>query len=475
VTVVERGERDASSARRYAVHAALVLAAVLAPLWIAAQDPRALASSYGGRTVAFELLGFSATIAFTAIGLLEARARGARSLRDLVPLALPLLVGLHYTYLVAEYSRKPFDYDCYEYAARALLLGEDPYRVGLNYLYPPLTAQVFARAHAAAGWLAGALGAAPDEESVWDVVFYLYQCAQLGMILLLYFLASRFARAIGMSREAAAWLVAALLLFDNPLLRTLRHGQVNLWIANLSLVSLLAARSRPALAGTALALAVHVKLYPAVLVLPLLAARAWRVVVLAGVAFAAVVALQTDGLRDWTLWRQFADFYTRIYPGEFAYRNNSFHSLAWNTLRLVFDAPPQAIRTPIRLASSAVSLAMAAWLCVRIAARARAARAEGDTGARLAADGADAMAFSLLISQSVWEHHYVLAIPLAIRAVALRGADRPLAVFLAVLLALGMPTFDLFPFSYHRVVGLLSLLLLVGPRAAVSPRAAAAP
>jgi hypothetical protein len=465
--MLERPGGNRTSPRRLALLSALAVAAVVAPLALAAQAPPWLASSYGASHVRFELFAaFAALVAALAAGL-ELHARRARSVRELVPVLAPLVVTLHYAFLIGEYSRKPFDYDCYEYAARAILLGENPYAVGLNYLYPPLTAQALALAHRALAGAAALVGAPPDPEAVWSTLFYLFQCAQLGLIALLQALAVRFARAAGLEAAPAHALVALLLLVDNPLLRTLRHGQINLWILNLALLAILLARRRPALAGLALALGAHAKLYPLVLLVPLAAARCGRAIAWTALAGAAIALAQTDLGRDWSPWSAFARFYAGAYPGEVAYRNASFHSLAWNTLRLVFGAPPESLQAPVRLAASAVSAATAIWLCLRTAARARAA--DGTAGGpgrerALLANAADALAFSLLISQSVWEHHFLLALPLAIEAVATRGRERPGAIAAAAFLMLGMPTFDLYPLGYHRAAGLLWLLVLTRPR-----------
>ena len=439
---------------------ALALAAVGLPLLLVAIDPAILSSSYGARTVVFELFGFSAAAALASVAALRWRAAGGASWQERLLACAPLLVGLQYAFLIAEYSRRPFDYDCYEYAARALLLGKNPYVFGLNYLYPPLTAQAFAGVHTVLAQLANTLGLAADPETLWDMVFYLYQCAQLGLILLLFGLLVRFARCLGLAPAPATALVAVLLLFDNPLLRTLRHGQINLWVLNLSLVTLLWARRRPAWAGLALALAAHIKLYPLVLGLPLLLGGCWRALLWAAAGGVALVGAETRGFSDWTAWGWFADFYGGVYPGEFAYRNNSFHSLAHNTLRLVFGASRRAVAPAVELASSGIAVAAAVWLVWRAVQRSRGERRRRDT-TRLAV-GSDALAMSLLISQSVWEHHYVLALPLVIQAVALRP-QRLGTVALAALLMLGLPTIDLFPLSYHRVVGLLTALWLTTP------------
>jgi hypothetical protein len=445
---------------RAAAVAALALLAVLAPLAITALEPAVLASSYGRASARFELFAAFAALSAGIAAAWALRARRGRPASELVPVLAPLLVTLLYTFLIGEYSRKPFDYDCYEYAGRAILLGEDPYRVGLIYLYPPLTGQAFALAHHTLAGLAELAGFSADPEAVWDTVFYLFQCAQLGAILLLYALGTRFARAAGMNETGAAAAVGLLLLIDNPLLRTLRHGQVGLWILDLSLLAILLARRIPALAGFALALSIHVKLYPLVLLLPLALARCWRAVLWTAAGFTTIVLAQTGLGSDWTPWLQFADFYSRVYPGEIAIRNSSFHAIAFNTLRFVFDLPADAIRAPLRLAASAFSLAMALWLLLRSLAR---ERAGGPAPDRLLGGAADALAFSLLISQSVWEHHFLLALPLVILAVATRWRERPLAVAVSVFLLLGMPTFDLFPLSYHRAAGLIGLLVVTRP------------
>ncbi len=449
--------------------ALLALLAALLPLALA--DARIAASSYGRSTAHFELFAGAASLAAALWAALELRARRVRTLGEVVPIAAPLLVALAYATLLGEHPRRPFDYDCYEYAGRALLLGANPWVAGLNYLYPPLTAQAFALAHRGLFALAAWLGAAAGADAVWDLIFYLFQCAQLGLVLLLHALCVRLVGAVGLDAARAHALVALLLLVDNPLLRTLRHGQLNLWILDAALLALLTARRRPALAGAALALSIHLKLYPLVLLLPLALARCGRAIAWTGAALAGIALLQTDLGRDWTLWLQFADYYRGQFPGEIAFRNNGFHSLAFNTLRFATGAAPAELRAPLRAASGAFALAVAVWLGLRCLARER--RGLGTDAAapgsappaelRLCANGADALACSLLISQSVWEHHFVFALPLMLLGAAWRGRERPGALALAGLLVFGLPTFDLFPLSYHRAAGLLLLLGLTRP------------
>jgi hypothetical protein len=457
---------------RAALVAVLAAFSVLAPLVLSAQKPRVLASSYGLGTARFELFAAFAAISAGIVAAVELRARRDRPVRERLSIVAPFLVTLQYATLIGEYSHKPFDYDCYEYAGRAILLGEDPYTVGLNYLYPPLVGQAMALAHRGLTWGIALAGQVPQAETVWGTVFYLYQCAQLGLILLLYFLAVRFARRAGMEAARAPLVVALLLLFDNPLLRTLRHGQVNLWILDLALIAILFAGRMPWLAGWALALSIHMKLYPIMLLLPLAAGRRWRALAWTALGCLAIALVQTDLGRDWSPWLQFVHFYERAYPGEIAFRNSSFHSVAFNTLRFLFAAPSPSLGTPLRVVASTMSVVMAIWLGLRIIERERDARARGpearsgvDEERRLLTNAADALAFSLLISQSVWEHHFLFALPLVIVAASTLWHERPAAIATSAFMMLGMPTFDLFPLSYHRLVGLVWLLLVTRPRA----------
>jgi hypothetical protein len=449
--------------------AALAAFTVITPLLLVALGPPILSSSYGASHMRFELLGFSGGASLLLLAILAVRARKGRPWQTLVPQLLPLLVTLSALVIVSEWSRKPFDYDCYEYAGRALLAGLDPYRHGLLYLYPPLTAQVMAGAWILVQGAASLFGGALTDDAAWDVVFYLYQCMQVGLVAWLYVLGARFARRIGLPSPWAELLVAVLLVFANPLLRTLRHGQVNLLVLDLALAGVLAARSRPALAGAAIALAGHVKLYPLTLLLPLVLSRRWRAAAWTVGSLGTVVAFQIGFGEGLGLWTSFLEFYARV-GGEVAFRNGSVHSLVFNTIRLTGGA---ALAEPVASAvARCASVAALAWLALRVLARERERRVGRRTDEpSFLADAADCLAIALLASPSAWEHHFLFALPLVLVAVATRVPERTGAVALGAFLMLGMPTFDLFPLGYHRLAGLL-LLLWITPavrRAAQKP------
>jgi hypothetical protein len=468
----------AAGALAGAGYAALALAAVAAPLAVARLDPPWLSSSYGRSYAHFELLGATGALGLLATAACELRRRAARTPAERLRVALPFGVVLLFLLLVSEYSRKPFDYDCYEYAGRALLAGVDPYQRGLLYLYPPLTAQLFAKAHAGVEWGRAFLGLAPDAEAAWGTLFYLYQCAQLGLVGLAFALAVRFARGVGFGATSAHWLAAGLLLLDHALLRTVRHGQINLWVLDLSLLGVLLARRRPLLAGAAIAFAAHLKLYPLLLLVPFALDRSWRAAAWTLAALAAIALASSDFGRDFSLWEGWLAFLGSGVRGEIAFRNNGLHSLFFNLFRFAGASPRGSLRGGVDAAVAAASLALAAWFAVRVVRRTRAARAHALAGGELAnamalGNAADALAFALLLSPSVWEHHYVLALPLAVWAVATGFARHPAGVALGLFLMLALPSVDVFLLGHHRMAGLLLLLWLTPPGALPSSACAA--
>ena len=307
-----------------------------------------------------------------------------------------------------------------------------------------------------------------DGRGIWWIVFYLYQWAQYLLVLAAWFLLRRLAQRLGASELVASVLPAVLLVASNPVLRTIRHNQVNLWILDLTLLALLLLERRPALAGLAVAVATHVKLYPVVLLGVWGLAGRWRFVAWALAALAAIAAAVTPALGGAVAWGPFLRLLANPQPG-YASRDNSIHSLVANVYRFAASADAEAMAAharPISLVSSAISLAFVAWLGVRYLRRSGSLSAAAlrlptpeSRSAMLTAHAMDTLAGILLVSPVVWEHHYVLALPLVVWGLlAGEPRRRPLVVACAVLM-LALPTFDLFPFSFHRLAGLVLFLV----------------
>jgi len=466
-------------ALRYLLYFLLALAAIALPVLLSRTSLPIVAFTYSRETVPFELFGFSAALAISLILLFELRRRDLSRLDQVLPVVLPALIGVYVLYLITDYSTRSWDYSCYEGAASAIAHGVNPYYMeqgeeltGSCYIYPPLTAQVMA-------WLfrlfAGT--ALPDkaaETRAWDRVFYLFQTVQFFLVVAAAALSYRFARRLGLNALPAGLLVAALFVFNNPLLRTVRHNQVNLWTLVLVMAAILLLPRYPWVSGLALALAIHIKITPGILVLIWLLTRRWKAVLGTVAGFAGIVFLQTGFGMNWTTWRQFLEFLFDPFGNPLLlrfplFRDNSLHGLLENVLRFagVLSTPPgTAPFSLFGILAGLVTLAVVAWFALRFVQQERRLR-EGFSSdeLNLYTHSMDALALTLLVPPMVWEHHYVIAVPVIIWAAATSPRNRLWIVAVAAALMLAVPTFDLFPFSYHRVAGLLMLLLLAAPRA----------
>lgn len=444
----------------YIFHILLPILAVVLPVIFLALDlsiaPLIMTSSQR----LFGLFSLCMWLVLFIAAFREIKARPGISFEQAAIVLLPLLVGSFLLVLVVEYADVSWDYEQYENAYRELIQGKNPYK-SEQYLYPPLFAQVMAFIHAVGTRFPGA-----EVLSPWVFVFYIYQCVQFFLGNLAYKLSVRFASRIGFSNLYAGLLVTALFLFNFPLVRTLHLNQVNLIILNATLISLLTLARFPMLSGAAVTLGGLVKLYPFILGAPLLFMKKWIALLGLFASGAVIVLLSTRFGQDWTLWRQFVEFMLS-FPADREssvwMRNTSILSLMRNLSR--FAALPEAAVTPLYLAGA---LAVLAWIFLRLYQRERTYPTLPPGPARDAyrnfGNLIDFVSLSLLVTPSAWDHHFVLALPLGLWAIALRKNDRPGWVGFAVACIFVLPPFDVFPFSYLRMFGVITLLILTSPR-----------
>jgi hypothetical protein len=434
--------------------AALGVVVVVLPLALWPLELPTLAHTYGRTYQPFELMSWGAAVValgFMGRHLRALQADGRLTLRAAAPALATLVVTLYGVGVIGEYSQESWDWGCYRDGAAAVLQGGTPY--GRCYIYPPLLAQVLAGVYRVMDPLQHALGMnLPD---TWPLVFYVFQASQIAALATLALVGQRLARRWGLSVELAAVVVAALLVLDNPLLRTLRHNQINLWLLTITVLAVDVLDRKPLAAGGLLALAAHIKLYPLALLAPWVLGKRWRAVG-AAVAATVVLAVVVTG-RNPEQWSELLAFGSRIAAGQY-FRNNSILGLVINLVRV----PLMSVQAPIEpwlpvLRPIGMALSGAAGLAVlwRLLAR---YRRGGNARARMAADTADIFALQLVVSPLVWEHHFVLALPVAWHAIATQGQRQPVLVATGVALALWMPTADIFLLSHHRMLGLVLLL-----------------
>jgi len=443
----------------YLFHILLPILAVWLPLLFLSLDVSImpLITTTGERL--FTLFGFCMWCVLLLVAYREIKAHPGISLEKGVVILLPLLVSFFFLVLIVEYTVSSFDYEVYEYAFQAVALHKNPYK-GSFYFYPPLLAQGMAYIYTTGKALLD-----PEKTSGLLFVFYIHQCLQFFLCNLAYQLSSRLASQLGFSELKNKLIVSGLFLFNFPLIRMLHLNQINLYILNTTLIALLALSRFPFLSGTAVMVGGLIKLYPLIMGAPLLFMKKWKALLGAFVSGVIIIFFQTNLGRDFSLWRQFILFFisfpTERESSEWI-RNTTFLSLARNLTR--FTGLPESMITPFYIISA---LAVVIWIALRFYQREKtyptltpgySAETYRNFGNLL-----DFASLALVVTPSAWDHHYVIAIPLALWAITLRGKDRPGWVGLATACIFVLPPFDIFPFSYLRMFGVIGLLVLTSP------------
>lgn len=460
----------------------MICAGFIVPLvlwWLDVQhDLVFIKHTYGGRYELFELSGFCWSGIFSILFLIELKKRKGQPFIRLVPLIACGLVSFYYLTLISEYSIKLWDYGYYEDAAIALIQGKNPYYQAddTNYLYPPLTVQVFACVFRCVRAGFSVFGVPLPSSPAWHVVFYVYQTCQLLLIIAGYIVSYLFARRCRLNIMRSTVLVTILFWVNNPIIRTLRHNQINFWIFDLILCALLLIDAYPVLSGLAIGIAGHIKLYPFIMLIPWMAAKRVIAVLSAFISAGCIVLIQTRFGMDWSLWIQFFSFFEK-FPKGILLRDNSIHSIILNTLSMIsratgYENTPFITAVTSWLTTIAVLL-IGGWLVYRFIQRekqyAQLIACENmrfrlnPAVYRLYGHSIDALTLLFLLSPLVWEHYYVLAIPIVIWAVAVRGIECGWYIAACACLMMVFPTFDVFPFSYHQIAGLLWLMVILSP------------
>ena len=310
-----------------------------------------------------------------------------------------------------------------------------------EYFYPPLWATLLA-------WLA------PLGE---DGIFLVVWIFNLLGIFAFYFLLSKTLQLYGFSSNLAALVTTGFMLANAPLLRTMVYMQVNLHVLNTVFLALLLYRRYPALSALGMAVAVHLKASPAVLVLAFLLEWNWRWLAWAALSFLVVgiipvIAYGTSPYLD------FIQNTIGLAAGHgLNFRETSFEGL-FTALAEFLNLTPTFVSISAYIAK--VILFAATMLIMR-----RDIQREtffSGAGKRLYNAIPSLLILMTLASPIVWEHHAIF-VSLSF-LVLLKTLDSPLdwtlfgfAYFFEFLL----PTFDFFPWSYGRLVAPLLVLWLM--------------
>jgi hypothetical protein len=329
------------------------------------------------------------------------------------------------------------DYSYYLEAARNLYLNQP---LPATYFYPPL-------------WGTLLQFLVPAGEDTFFIVLWLLDFVAFVAF---YFLLRRVLERYGFTARLAAVVTAIFMLANAPLLRTLVYVQVNLLALDLILLALLLYPKRLLFSALLLALAVHLKGSPAIVVLAFLLEKDWRWLgwFALSLALVAGITVLTDG---------FAPFVDVLQHWQALQLSNNtiFHDTSFDSF-LRFGAPLLHIDifwTRVMIYAAKILLIGATILVMIEAARSRAFFAETGAASRLLNGIPPILVAMVLAAPVVWEHHGVF-VALSF-LVMLKRLDTPhewLWFGFAYLLEFLLPTFDFFPWSFGRLAAPLIIL-----------------
>lgn len=425
---------------------------------------------------------------FCSCALVSALASWWRRVRptNLVTLlcgAAPFAIVFLYVSVFVEYPDLEFDYACYELAGKALVSGDNPYGTSHPYVYPPVTAQIFAFSYKALDRVAtkARVRHKLSDSQIWGLVRYAYNCCQIGLIAILFLLLRRFAIDVGYSQIQATAAVSAVLLVNHALVRQIHYGQINLWIVVMIMAAILLAKKESWIAGAPLAIGIHLKLYPILLIAALLASRRIKAVAGTVAATAAVLLISTSFGTDWGVWQQWLhSLPQQEKPLEF--RNASFYGFFFNIAAYGARLEPGSAHQFAAIGFTVAATASCLYFAFRALQRERLYPHAGDTPTeagigqhvntfRLHSYAMDALMLALLVSPSVWEHHSLLLMPVLLWAGHAVEPNGRWAIAAAGISLFWVTTFDVFPLSYHRIAALLLLVWATRPQAVFAPAA----
>ncbi len=347
------------------------------------------------------------------------------------------LVALVYVNLLRERTEYG-DVEFYIDAAFKLFAGQP---LPTEYFYPPLWATLLS-------WLV------PLGE---DGIFLIVWLLNLLSLFAFYFLLSHTLQLYGFSARLAALVTTGFMLVNAPILRTMIYMQVNLHVMNAVLLSLLLYRRFPAFSALMMAVAVHLKASPAVLVLAFLLEWNWRWLAWAALSFLVVgaIPLAAHGIGPYL---DFIQNTIGLAAGHaLSFRESSFDGFFTALVEFLNLSP---VFVSIGAYAAKALLFVGTMLVMRKNIR-------GETffsgeGTRLYNAIPSLLILMLMASPIVWVHHGVF-VGLSF-LVLLKKMDKPSAWALfgfAYFFEFLLPTFDFFPWSYGRLVAPLICLWLM--------------
>ncbi len=278
-------------------------------------------------------------------------------------------------------------------------------------------------------------------------------------LFLFYFLLHRLLEKYGFSIRLAAIVTTLFILVNTPLLRTLDYVQVNLLVINFIFLSLLLYPKYSFLSALSLALAVHLKTSPAVIVLAFLLEkdRRWFGWFVLSFLVLAAIPVAFNGVSP------YFDYLNNI-RGLTQARQAIFHETSFDSffrfILPVFKLP--GVWIEIAADAAKVILAATTFFVMAQCVRMQTFFASKERGANLLNAVPSLFILMTLASPVVWEHHGIfVALSFLLMLKRIDSPSEWMWFGFAYFLEFILPTFDFFPWSYGRLIAPLIILWLM--------------
>jgi hypothetical protein len=328
------------------------------------------------------------------------------------------------------------DYHYYLEAATALANGQP---LPDSYLYLPL-------------WATLLQFLVPLGDQGFMIVLWIVNILALAAF---YFLLITILQRYGFSDRFAVVITVIFLLINTPLMRTLGFIQVNLLTLDLVFLSILAYPKNEFLSALALALAVHLKTSPAVLVLAFLLEFNWRWLIWFAISFLAIglFPVAVNGFSPYYQYINNAFLLTQI-------PDTNFHDTSFDSFLRFLDPffGIQIAQTRLIALADKATLLIATLVVMAQTIRSQFFSKEN----RMLNAIPPLFILMTLASPIVWDHHGLFT-TLAF-LLMLKRIDSPSAWIwfgFAYFLEFILPSFDFFPWSYGRLVAPIIILVLM--------------
>ncbi|MBK6793161.1 MAG: DUF2029 domain-containing protein [Anaerolineales bacterium] len=284
------------------------------------------------------------------------------------------------------------------------------------------------------------------------IVLWLVNIVALGAF---YFLLIQTLERYNFPRRISVLITILFLLINTPLMRTLGFLQVNLMTLDLILLSILAYPKNNFLSALALAVAVHLKTSPAVIVLAFLLEFNWRWMFWFGVSFLGI-GLFPIAMHGVDIYLQFVN--NTIALAQIP--DTNFHDTSFDSFLRFFNPffGIQIAQTRLMALGAKVLLLVATLWTMTQNVRERSFLREG----RLLNALPSLFVFMTLASPIVWDHHGIfLTLTFLLMLKLIRSPGHWVVFMAAYFFEFMLPSFDFFPWSYGRLVAPMVVLWLM--------------